>query len=188
MIPLSQALERMQPSATRKEPSLTSSPMQPHGSISGAGKATTPPHTSTGIVSSPESPHRPVLPPTKPLPKLKITVGSDPKSREDVREFILVCFDALDTYGKTPDQLGNAVKLFILTLADYPVPLVRNAFIRWAQERSKMPSPADIISLIKDDNEQIMKYLKHVSDGGVVSSKAEEFIVEKLGKNWREYV
>ena len=36
------------------------------------------------------------------------------QGQAQLREIILACFDALDTYGKKPEQLANAAKMFQL--------------------------------------------------------------------------
>lgn len=103
-------------------------------------------------------------------------------------EFMVVCFDGLDTFGKTPDQLKNAIKLFLMTLADYPAILIRRAFEKWVRTETKMPAPADIIGLMHDDNTRLLDFLNHVRTGGMLADFAEQFVAEKLGDDWRKYV
>lgn len=115
-------------------------------------------------------------------------VSSDLQGAKDIQEFLLVCFDALDTYGKTPQQLSNAIKLFIVTLSDYPAIFIRKAFEEWVKTKSKMPTPAEIIEILDRDNHQLLDYIFYVRSGGNLADFAQSYLVSKLGKNWREYV
>lgn len=101
---------------------------------------------------------------------------------------MLVCFDALETYGKTPDQLANSLKLFMLTLAEYPEPLVRKAFEKWVRTERKLPTPADIIEMITDDNKRLLDYVHYVKSGGNLAPFAEDYVISSLGNDWRMYV
>lgn len=105
-------------------------------------------------------------------------------------EFMLICFDGLDTFGKTPGQLANAVKLFLVMLSKYPAILIRSAFERWVQTQSRMPAPADIIGFIEEDNARLLDLLDHLRAryGNQISEGATAYMASKLGENWRDYV
>jgi hypothetical protein len=66
----------------------------------------------------------------------------------EVALLVRQCFDVLDTFGKTPDQLTNIIKAFVTQLAEYPYAQVRDAFRQYLKRNSKMPTPADIVNLI----------------------------------------
>jgi hypothetical protein len=123
----------------------------------------------------------------------KNPVSLDRQGREDITEFMIVCFDSLDTYGKNRQQLKNAIKLFLITLADYPAILIRKAFEKWVRTESKMPTPKDIISLMEEDNSQLLSMINrarrcyHYPNLGL-APEAHEYLQEKLGHEWRQYV
>lgn len=62
------------------------------------------------------------------------------------------CFDGLKLYGKEPEQLENTVKLFRLALADFDIEKIQSAFVTHLQRSSEMPTPADIVTLIRRGN------------------------------------
>lgn len=105
-------------------------------------------------------------------------------------EFMLICFDGLDTFGKTPGQLANAVKLFLLMLSKYPAVLIRFAFEKWVRTESKMPTPSEIINLIEQDNVRLLDLIDHLRarNGNQITDGATAYLTSKLGKNWRDYV
>lgn len=61
---------------------------------------------------------------------------------------ITVCFDTLKTYGKTFEQLDSIIKLFELVLKEYDIKTIEEAFLRYVQSESEMPTPHDIIKII----------------------------------------
>lgn len=75
-------------------------------------------------------------------------IDTSKQNRRDLGQFVSQCFDALNTYGKTPDQLANATKMFVNILKDYPMDAVIKAFGSWMRRSSIMPTPADIINII----------------------------------------
>lgn len=58
------------------------------------------------------------------------------------------CYDCLNSYGKTPEQLENTATLFLTVLADYPYSKIEQAFIQYLKEGKSMPVPADIIQIM----------------------------------------
>jgi hypothetical protein len=75
-------------------------------------------------------------------------IDTSKQNRRDLGQFVSQCFDALNTYGKTPDQLANATKMFVNILKDYPMDAVIKAFGSWMRRSSIMPTPADIVNII----------------------------------------
>jgi len=57
-------------------------------------------------------------------------------------------YDGLKLYGKQPEQLDNAVKLFNFVLADYPADKIMKAFSYYALHNTEFPAPADIANII----------------------------------------
>lgn len=71
------------------------------------------------------------------------------QDRVQLRELILQCFDTMKVYGKEPEQLKSAAHLFELVLAQYPMEKIQSAFVAYLSANSEMPTPADIVKLIK---------------------------------------
>lgn len=63
-------------------------------------------------------------------------------------EFLNQCYDGLNTYGKTPEQLENLTGLFLEVLGGYPFKAVKNAFLEHIKRSPNLPTPADIINII----------------------------------------
>lgn len=63
-------------------------------------------------------------------------------------EFLSQCYDGLNTYGKTPEQLENLTGLFLEVLGGYPIEVVKNAFLQHIKRSSNLPTPADIMNII----------------------------------------
>lgn len=71
----------------------------------------------------------------------------------EVSLLVRQCFDVLDVYGKTPEQLTNIIKAFVLQLSEYPYAAIRDAFRQYLKRNSKMPTPADIVNIIDPPKE-----------------------------------
>lgn len=72
----------------------------------------------------------------------------DSSEKVELLTYISQCFDCLNTYGKTPDQLTNAGRMFIAVLSPYPMLEIKKAFVEWARRNSAIPTPADILNII----------------------------------------
>lgn len=68
--------------------------------------------------------------------------------RAELVKYIIQCFNTLDTFGKTPDQLADACFIFIDRLAGYDFREIRNAFGVYMDTHTDMPKPANIINII----------------------------------------
>lgn len=55
----------------------------------------------------------------------------------------------MNVYGKEPEQLENIDKIFQMVLGDYKIEAIEKAFINYLKEKSEMPTPADIIKIIR---------------------------------------
>lgn len=62
------------------------------------------------------------------------------------------CYDGLKVYGKDPEQLDNANKLFHLVLADYPIDKIEQAMRFYLKSNIEFPTPADIANIIERGN------------------------------------
>jgi len=72
-------------------------------------------------------------------------------SEEDslkLTRLVTTCYEALNTYGKTPEQLEAVIAVMQMDLEDYTYSVVRQAFKIYRRTKSAMPTPADIINII----------------------------------------
>lgn len=76
-------------------------------------------------------------------------ISQDLAGRESLALILGQCFQALNLYGKEPEQIEAAIALHQMVLSDYSIDQIRPAFIRWLATNSTFPAPADIVSLIK---------------------------------------
>ena len=76
-------------------------------------------------------------------------VSQDSDGQHRMAEMLTQCFQALNLFGKQPEQLAAAIPLFQMVLADYPIERIQRAFTGWLQTHSSFPAPADIVSLIE---------------------------------------
>jgi hypothetical protein len=67
---------------------------------------------------------------------------------------LLICYDTLDTFGKEPEQLENASKLFAMVLSDFTMQQIESAFKIYLKTNSVMPKPADIVYIIEPPKEK----------------------------------
>jgi len=79
---------------------------------------------------------------------LKPTISEDAKAGMQLCSLVAQCFDSLNVYGKTTDQLENIAGAFQLVLGDYDIDTVSKAFAKHLRRSSTMPTPADIVNII----------------------------------------
>ncbi len=73
-------------------------------------------------------------------------------SNEDQKKLtrlVTACYEGLNTYGKSPEQLEASIMLMQMTLGRFQYDTVREAFSIYLQTGSTMPTPADIIKIIE---------------------------------------
>jgi hypothetical protein len=88
------------------------------------------------------------------------------------------CFQGLKVWGKDPDSLEGAVALFQVTLADFPMDKIRTAFTLHLARSSEMPTPADIIGLIRRSGRPLLSHAMYVA----ISRKNGE---DRTSEDWK---
>ena len=78
-----------------------------------------------------------------------LPVSQDLRGQNQMAEILTQCFQALNLYGKEPEQLAAAIPLFQMVLSEYSIDQIRPAFVKWLQTNGAFPAPADIVSLIE---------------------------------------
>lgn len=192
MTQLSEALERLKLLAEQKEPSGDTSPMPPLGCISGDGKQNMPLMPLNPMEApSPEKESKPLTQPTKPSPSLESPLSDDVAGKQALAAFLVDCFNALDTFGKTPDQVKASVKMHLLTLGKYPLSKVKAAYLQWIERNSKMPAPSDIVNIItppqvewKPDTALFISLMQKVHREGYYLWGEEKRFIEKCRRYW----
>lgn len=66
----------------------------------------------------------------------------------EIASIVRQCFDLLETYGKTPEQLENLTLAMIEDLKLFTTDEVRKAFTIWRRDESKLPAVAHIRKII----------------------------------------
>lgn len=174
---LNQVLERMQTAFAEREQNLGISPMPLHGSTSEGGNPTTL-QSKEVSQNQPEGRSQQRKQSFVDSQKLK----DSPGAKAQLGAFLLQCYDALNTYGKTPDQLENYTKVFILAMGEYAYEDIRAAFIRHIQTSTNLPMPADIINIINPPKPKLstamyIKIMKECTTGGkFLCGENKEFI------------
>ena len=72
----------------------------------------------------------------------------DNQGKSELSSMLLACYDGLKTYGKEPEQLERANRLFQMVLAEFPIDKIRQAFAFYLKHDSGMPDPGDIAQII----------------------------------------
>jgi len=65
-----------------------------------------------------------------------------------ITDMVSQCFETLNIYGKTTEELPTIIKLFQVTLAEYQPQDIEKAFAEHIKTNSIMPVPADIVARI----------------------------------------
>lgn len=190
MKPLAEALPpiaRMQPP---KEPISATLPTLSPGSTNVDGSPITPKRARAMDVRAFEPPTGQTS--LSPLPTKHSQIWGLPLSKDDhgQREIALLlvqCFNVLDTYGRTPAQLKDTVALFLELLQDYPLPMIRDAFKKYAKSSREVPKPVDIIELMEAES-TLIDHVRYLKAGGRLTPFGMQVIVAKLGEGWKTYV
>lgn len=77
---------------------------------------------------------------------------ADPAGKLKLTGIIGYCFNTLRTYGKEPEQMDAANKMFQFVLSDYPIDKISEAFRYYFSIATEMPTPADIVNIIRRGN------------------------------------
>ena len=92
--------------------------------------------------------------PTGSTPQLSGPSQIAPISRDGAGQVTLAlilkqCFQALNLYGKEPEQMEAAINIHQMVLAEYTIDQIRAAFGKWLETHDTFPAPANIVNLIR---------------------------------------
>lgn len=77
-----------------------------------------------------------------------LCLNDDAEGQKNLVVLIVDCFDTLRVYGKEPEQLQSAIKLFKRVLGKYSWDAINAAFDVYLERNAQMPTPADIVNII----------------------------------------
>ena len=78
-----------------------------------------------------------------------VPISQDSQGRTALAVMLQQCFQALNLYGKEPEQIEAAINIHQMVLAPFPIEQIRAAFAKWLETHDTFPAPANIVSLIK---------------------------------------
>jgi len=70
-------------------------------------------------------------------------------------ELIYDTYNACKSYGRQPETLKSYTKIFKITLEDYNILQIRDAFKHYWKTQSDFPAPADIVKIIESNKPKI---------------------------------
>ena len=79
----------------------------------------------------------------------KTPISDDLEGKKKLTRLVTACYEGLNIYGKSPEQLEAIIMLMQMTLGRFDYEVVREAFGRYLQHGATMPTPADIIKIIE---------------------------------------
>jgi len=84
----------------------------------------------------------------------KTPISNSPEDKKKLTLLVKSCYEALNTYGKSPDNMEASVMLMQMMLGKFPYEQVRSAFETYLNTNSEMPKPADIIAIIEPERQK----------------------------------
>jgi len=163
---LNQVLERMRIAFEEKNKNTLHMPL--HGSISEGGNLTTASHNTNQNQMTSRSEQK--MPSSEGL-KNTNNLSANPSDQAKLCELLAQCYDSLNTYGKTPEQLENHTAVFLMILGDYSFEKIKAALVQHMKQSSSIPTPADIENIINPPPQPLstsmyVKIMKECTVGG----------------------
>lgn len=79
----------------------------------------------------------------------KTPISNDLEAKKKLTMLVKSCYEALNTYGKSPENLEATIMLMQMALGRFDYEAIREAFGIYLQTNSDMPKPADIIMILE---------------------------------------
>jgi len=108
----------------------------------------------------------------------------DTRGKQELAAMLYQCFQGLKVWGKEPESLEGAVRLFELALADYPMDVIRKAFSVYLKRSNEMPGTGDIVGIIKRKGRMPLAKEVYVT----ISKKDVEYRTADEQEYMREYL
>jgi len=113
-------------------------------------------------------------------PQKHLPISQDDKGKKEMAGMLMACFESQKVYGKEPESMASALKVFNMVLADYSIKQIMDAFKFHLRNNAEMPTPSDIVKVIERGNKPPLSESVYVS----LSKKAPEM---RTSKDW-EYI
>lgn len=84
----------------------------------------------------------------------KTLISEDLEGRKKLTRLVTACYESMNVYGKSPEQLEAIIMLMQMTLKRFPYEIVRKAFEIYLEKNSTMPTPSDIIKIIEPPKQE----------------------------------
>lgn len=97
-------------------------------------------------------------PPSTILPLMRDQAG-----KKQLGNLLASCFDIFPLYGREPEAAANVVRAFHITLADFGIAQIEQAFRFHLQNYKEFPLPADIANIIRRGNKPPFERSVYVS-------------------------
>lgn len=145
---LSEVLTTTKPIAEQSDRSNDISNMQVHGSITEAGKM------NIQSQSKQEGNQKANPKEQEKQPYEVLCLKDDIEGQKKLTVLLADCFDALNLYGKEPEQLESMIRIFKLVLGRFTWGVIEKAFSIFLNDADKMPTPADIVKIIEPPKQE----------------------------------
>lgn len=140
MKPLSEVLNTTKLIAEQSTSNVNTSNTDPHGLIIDVGKMNTLYPSSKKMATR-------IIESVRPLYE-GLPLQADIEGQKKLTLLLVDCFASLNTFGKTPEQFEGIIRIFQLILGKYSYKIIHQAFIKYLENNSEMPTPANIIKII----------------------------------------
>lgn len=87
----------------------------------------------------------------------------DQEGRKRLGNLLASCFDIFPLYGREPEAAANVVRAFHITLADFGIEQITQAFRFHLRTSKEFPLPADIANIIQRGNKPPFERSVYVS-------------------------
>ena len=84
---------------------------------------------------------------------MKIHSEEKKKRLIELARMLGACFESQKTYGQDASKIESLIGIFDLTLADYDIKLIREAFLNHLQNKTDFPTPACIMGILRPNKE-----------------------------------
>lgn len=84
----------------------------------------------------------------------KTPISNDIDGKKKLTRLVTACYEAMNVYGKSPEQLEAIIMLMQMTLRKFSYDDVRKAFEVYLNQSAVMPTPADIVKIIEPSKEK----------------------------------
>lgn len=124
---------------------------------------------------------------TKSLPTS--TAGMAKQKAALLNDLIKQSFEVFHVYGRPPEAIPNMVKAFLMVLDTATIQDVEKSFQTWMRTRSVLPTPADILALVQEEQRHRRELLeaRHQQPAKTLYRVNGMERVSWAGKLWGEY-